>query len=192
MKKRVGIFGGTFDPVHSGHVQAVHSFLLSGLIDEIWVLLSPDPPHKKRENNVPSYEHRLNMLQIAFRDIENVTISTLERELPTPSYTLRTLLHLKEAYPEILFFLCVGEDSVASFHTWHKYREILNECTLLAVKRPGADRKNAKEEVLEKTIFVDHQPIKISSTGIRKGKMESAEPLPDKVADYIDQHELYD
>lgn len=187
--KRVGIFGGSFDPVHTGHVEAVNSFLDSGLIDEVWILLTPTPPHKTDQKQA-GFSHRLKMLQLVFSDHDNVQISDLEKDLPTPSYTLQTIRHLKEEYPENLFFLCIGEDSLESFHKWYKYNEILDECTLLVVNRPGFDHSRVDSKILENTIFVDHQPLDISSTQIREGEGKNYS-IPDAVRSYIQDHNLY-
>lgn len=191
MNRRVGIFGGTFDPVHSGHIEAVHSFLSSGLIDEVWVMLTPDPPHKRHKDHHTPYNHRLEMLKLAFKGMGNARICTLEKELPQPSYTLQTLRHLRETYPDIRFFLCLGEDSVSSFHTWHRYGNILENFSILAVKRPGSDAENAKAEVLERTIFLEHKPVDISSTAIRQDESDMEQMVPDNVAMYIEEHQLY-
>jgi nicotinate-nucleotide adenylyltransferase len=191
MKKRVGIFGGTFDPVHSGHIEAVNSFLASHLIDEIWVMLTPDPPHKSPNPHRASYEHRLAMLKLAFQGVENVQISTIENELPTPSYSLQTLQYLTGKYPENHFFLCLGEDSVSSFHTWYRYEEILKDFSILAAERPGSDSQKGRPEVLEKTIFVEHKPVDVSSTAVRGDESGNQNMVPDAVAAYIQEYELY-
>ncbi|MDX1590796.1 MAG: nicotinate (nicotinamide) nucleotide adenylyltransferase [Balneolaceae bacterium] len=190
-KKRVGIFGGTFDPVHTGHIEAVHSFLSSHLIDEVWVVLTPDPPHKSESPDRASFQHRLEMLKLAFDGMARVKISTIEKELSRPSYTLQTLQVLSTKYPGHRFFLCIGEDSVSSFHDWHRYKDILNDYSLIAVKRPGSDAEKAQPDVLEKTIFVEHKPVDVSSTGVREGKSGIMEKVPDEIASYIKEHELY-
>jgi len=189
--KRIGLFGGSFDPVHHGHIEAVESFLNSGLIDEIWILLTPDPPHKTDQKKT-DFEHRYNMLKLAFQESESTKISDIENELPKPSYTLRTIYHLKEKYPEYTFFLCLGEDSLQSFHKWHKYDEILEECSLIAVDRPGSDHSDVDSNILKKTIFVDHKPVDISSTEIRQtSDSSSLDNLPDEVQKYIQKNNLY-
>lgn len=191
MSKRVGLFGGTFDPAHSGHVQAVHSFLASDVIDEIWIIVSPYPPHKEDDRERTSFEHRVTMANIAFEGMAKVKVSTVENELPRPSYTYRTIQYLKKKFPGNIFFLCVGEDSVESFHEWYRYKEILKECTLLAVSRPGSKMSKARDEVLEKTVFVDHDPVDVSSTAIRKKETDPEEQVPDRVGEYIKEHKLY-
>ena len=191
MKKRTGIFGGSFDPVHTGHIRSASSFLKSGLIDDLLVLLTPDPPHK-RDKDRPSYHHRLQMLRLAFAEIEGVTVSDIETTLPLPSYTLQTVHHLTCAYPDTIFYFCVGEDSLASFDTWYKYEEILKKVDLLAAERPGYSAENIPETIRESVIFVDHVPVDISSTRIRSQSFKEIYDCPQTVIDYILTHRLYD
>ena len=189
--KRIGLFGGSFDPVHNGHIEAVNSFLASGLIDEIWILLTPVPPHKPDQKKT-DFEHRYNMLKLAFQESDNTKISDIEKDLPKPSYTLQTIDHLKKQHSEYTFFLCLGEDSLQSFHKWHKFEEILDECTLMVVDRPGADHSGVDSKILEKTVFVDHKPMNISSTEIRQSPETSTlVNLPDEVQNYIQKNNLY-
>lgn len=116
----------------------------------------------------------------------------MERTLPVPSYTLQTIRYVKSEYPEHLFFLCMGEDSLSSFHTWYKYEEILEECTLLVVNRPGFDLDGVKPEILERTVIVDHIPVRVSSSEIRKHSNTKEIPhLPEIVQRYIAEHNLY-
>lgn len=193
MKRRTGLFGGTFDPVHNGHISIAESFLNSGLIDELWVLLSPYPPHKLEEQRA-GYTHRLEMLNMVFGEDSRVQISTVENELPKPSYTVQTVKHLKNVYPRREFFFCMGEDSLSAFHTWKYYREIIEECELIVARRPGAGHKMVEDAVLSKTHFADHDPLDISSTGIktlvRAGK-DISEMVPERVRAYIEKEHLY-
>lgn len=193
MKRRTGLFGGTFDPVHNGHISIAESFLDSGLIDELWVLLSPYPPHKMEEQRA-GYNDRLQMLNMVFGEIPGVLISTVEKDLPKPSFTVRTIQHLKNEYPSRDFFFCMGEDSLSAFHTWKFYREIIEECELLVARRPGADHQEVEEAVLSKTHFVDHDPLDISSTGIKsmvRSGQDISEMVPERVCNYIEKEHLY-
>lgn len=190
MKQRVGILGGSFDPAHCGHVRIANSFLKSGLIDELLIILSPYPPHKQNQEQA-DFSHRFNMLKLAFRDIENVTISDLEQKLEKPSYTLQTIEYLQKENPETLYYLCIGEDSLQYFDEWHKYREILEKVDLIVVERPGFDKSEVDASILEHAIFVEHQPYSISSTAIRKKAGESEEDLPEAVVGYIKENQLY-
>ncbi len=190
MKKRTGIFGGSFDPVHSGHIQVVESFLKSNLFHDLLILLTPTPPHKQNKNQA-SYNHRFEMLKMAFREYKNVMVSDLETNLPKPSYTLQTVRYLKNHYEDHNWFLCIGEDSVVHFDSWYQYKEILQLVTLVVAERPGFDKEKVKPEILEQTIFVEHNPVDISSTKIRNKTLNTGEVLPDEVAAYISKHNLY-
>lgn len=192
MGKRVGIFGGSFDPVHNGHIRIVKSFLASRLVDEILVLLTSDPPHKSSHTQA-GFTHRLEMLRLAFAGMDNVHVSDLENRLTKPSYTLQTIEYLQRESPETTWYLCLGEDSLATFHTWHRYKDIIDKITLLVAERPGFDHPDADPAILENTIIVKHTPLEISSTDIRHqgGAAASSPSLPEPVADYIREHQLY-
>lgn len=192
----VGVLGGTFDPVHRGHLSIARSFLDSGHIDRLWVMLTPDPPHKRGEALSP-YGIRLKMLKKAFSDFERVEVSDLERRLETPSYTWRTLSRLGEKYPEKEFLLCIGEDSFAGFTSWKKWRRIVDRHLLLVARRPGAaprDEDEIPEPVRERTRFVTHRPVEISSTSIRRTLREGGDAsrwLPPGVMAIIRSERLY-
>lgn len=189
---RIGLFGGAFDPVHVGHLRVAESFLKSHLIDELHLLPTPYPPHKKNKKST-SFHHRCRMLQIAFSGYENVVINEIENRLPKPSYTLQTIEYLQEQHPENLFYLCIGEDNLASFHKWHKYETILQKVTLLVAARPESDSTSQRKEILERAIFIDHSEIEISSTEIRNRKKlrETNRAVPENIIDYIQRHNLY-
>jgi nicotinate-nucleotide adenylyltransferase len=188
LKARKGIFGGSFDPVHKGHVRTVESFLKSGLLDDLLILLTPSPPHKKNQQQA-DYSHRMEMLKLAFEGTENVQLSDLETKLPQPSYTLQAIEHLQKQNPETVLFLCLGEDSLCDFDQWFQYRKILEYVNLIVAERPGFDSSKVDPQILEYTIFVDHQPVNISSTGFRSE--QSSEIVPESVARYIEKHNLY-
>jgi len=193
MLHRIGLFGGTFDPVHVGHRALVNSFLNSGKIDELWIILSPDPPHKA-DVNPTEFLHRFKMLHLAFDNFDKIQILSIENKLPKPSYTYRTIQFLRKKYPDQSFYYCMGEDSLANFHSWKKPETILKETDLLVAHRPGAEHKNVDEYTLRKSDFVDHVPIDISSTQIKAAitRNNSIAGLVDtKVETYIRTHKLY-
>lgn len=193
MGKKVGLLGGTFDPVHLGHIQISKSFLQSGYIDELWVLLTPFPPHKLEGNYVP-YNIRKEMLDAAFDKLDNTLISTLEDTLSKPSYTINTILELKKQHPDHEFFFCLGEDSLAQFHTWKYHDKILDEVELLAAFRPGASHDHVGHAIINRTIFIDHEPSKISSTEVRhriKDNLGVNNCVPEEVLSIIRKYNLY-
>jgi nicotinate-nucleotide adenylyltransferase len=188
--KRVGLFGGTFDPVHKGHVAVARSFLESGAIDELWVLLTPHPPHKQAREKT-GYDDRYRMLTLAFQHLDDISISTIENELSPPSYTVKTIRHLQEKHPETKFYLCIGQDSLRHFHEWYRVEEILDRVNLLVAERPGVDSRNVDPQILEHVMFIQHEPVEASSTRVRKANGFKPEDLPQPVADYIEKKGLY-
>ncbi len=190
--KRIGLFGGTFDPVHTGHVQIASSFIESGFIDELWILLTPFPPHKLGEKHVP-YSKRLSMLHAAFSETD-FKILSIEQELPKPSYTYRTIQVLKEMNPDSVFYFCLGEDSLSQFHTWKHFEEILDESHLLVAKRPHSNHRNVNNKILNSTTFVEHTPVEVSSSAIRNrisDKEFLKANIPEQVYSIIEKENLY-
>ncbi len=193
MAKRIGLLGGTFDPVHNGHLGIFQSFLDSTYIDELWVLLTPDPPHKLDKNHT-AYEHRAAMLNSATKESARIFISTIENHLPRPSYTIQTIKALKQEYPHYTFLYCLGGDSLSSFHLWKEYEQILKEVLLLVAKRPDYDHSNVASKILDKTTFIEHKPISVSSSDIRnlvRHRNSISDLVPQQVEDYILSKNLY-
>ena len=109
---KIGIYGGSFNPIHKGHTELAASLVLQGLVDELWLLVSPLNPLKQgATSDIAEYEHRLNMARLATENIEGVKVSDFERHLPLPSYTITTLNELRKAYPEHEFVLVIGADN---------------------------------------------------------------------------------
>ena len=193
MNKRVGVLGGTFDPVHKGHLAIARSFLDSGFIDSLWIIPAAFPPHKNGDE-VTSFTDRKAMLDLVFGHMDNVKINTIEERLSKPSYTLQTIRALKEEYPEYMFYLCLGSDSLVTFSQWYQYKEILNECSLLVARRTGFDDHQIEPEILEKTRFIPHDPIQVSSSELKEkmaGSNLPEEDLPEAVVQYIHKKKLY-
>lgn len=193
MANRIGLLGGTFDPVHNGHISIFRSFTESDLIDQLWILLTPDPPHKADKNHA-KYSDRLAMLHLAIEDLSAVSISTIEQELPKPSYTIQTIRALKDKHSDFDFSYCLGGDSLQNFHLWKNYDQILNEVDLLVAERPEFHHQNVSESILKKTSFIAHQPVSVSSSLIRERLNEGksiSDLVPQQVEDYILSEKLY-
>lgn len=186
------MLGGTFDPVHNGHLKIAQSFIDSGCINELWILLTPFPPHKQEKDHVP-YNIRLTMLEKAFSNSDCKVLS-IENTLPKPSFTFRTIQFLKQQHTDYEFYFCMGEDSLAQFHTWKHHDKILREANLLVAKRPNSDHENVDNSILKQTIFVDHEAIEISSSEIKERIHESdfiKKNLPNSVVSIIEKENLY-
>ncbi len=193
MKASIGLFGGTFDPVHKGHVRIAESFKQSGLIEELWILLTPAPPHKTQKVHAP-FNLRKKMLEAAFQDHVAIKISTVENTLPRPTYTIQTIEYLTRNYPACTFHLCIGEDSLVHFETWYRYKDILEHCDLIVASRPGFDREEVDEVVKKQAHFVDHEPVDMSASQIRtllENKQTVDNYLPARVYQIIEENSLY-
>lgn len=188
-----GILGGTFDPVHIGHLAIARSFLESGEIDELWIMPAPDPPHKQNQKITP-FTVRIDWLQRAFRGFKNVLISDYEGHLPGPSYTVRTIESLKRDYPDRAFKLCMGTDSLEHIREWHEYKKLLRLCPMLVASRPGYETSGLPPSILENCTFVTHEEVAISSSEL-KNKLASDPDawkwIPSNVRDKIRKESLY-
>lgn len=192
-KQTVGLLGGSFDPVHNGHLSIARSFVESEYISELWLLLTPESPHKGKQE-FTNYGLRLKMLSLAFRNCDNMLPSDIEKQLSPPYYTVHTMRHIVEKYPDKEFFLCMGEDSLENFHTWHQWEEILEYCDLLVARRTSFQPLRLDPVIRKKTHYVNHEPVDISSTEIRdkvRGKADITDLVPPPVADIIKQFRLY-
>lgn len=189
----IGLLGGSFDPVHKGHVSICKSYLDSEYINRLIVILTPDPPHK-HTRELTDFRHRLYMLNLALGHIADLTVSDIERKLPKPSYTLNTVKYFKREYPDTRLYLCIGEDSYKQFTGWYHWEEIIDNCTLLVASRPESGDNQIPEQLIENARFIEHEKIAISSSDIRI-KLNRGEDvtdfLPEKVLGYIRDNQLY-
>lgn len=190
---RIGIYGGSFNPIHKGHTELAASIVQQGLVDELWLLVSPLNPLKQGEtSDIAEYEHRLSMARLAAEDIEGVKVSDFEKNLPLPSYTITTLGELHKAYPEHEFVLVIGADNWERFPRWYHAQEIIDTYSILIYRRPGCEMD---ETLLPLSVQVVDTPLyDISSTEIRESVKKGRMPLKwvdRKVATYIRVHHLY-
>ncbi len=134
------------------------------------------------------------MLKAAISELEGSRILTIENELPKPSFTHQTIKYLKETHPGKEFFYCMGQDSLAQFHTWKHHNKILEDVELIVAHRPGESHDDVSGDILSKSRFVDHSPVEASSSAIRE-KISNGEPvtdlLPEAVLDIIEKEQLY-
>lgn len=190
---RIGIYGGSFNPIHKGHTQLAASIVVQGLVDELWLMVSPLNPLKSGEvSDIAEYEHRLRMAELATQSIKGVKVSDFERSLPLPSYTITTLGELQKAYPEHEFTLVIGADNWEQFPRWYHADEIIERYQILIYRRPGCE---FDETSLPASVKVVDTPLfDISSTEIRTSIAEG-KPLTKwvdrKVLSYIKRHHLY-
>lgn len=209
----VGIFGGSFDPIHYGHIRLAQYVLDHTDLDEVWLMVSPLNPLKP-QGYVASDEQRIEMARLAVADIPGIKVCDFEFSLPIPSYTYNTLKKLKEAYPEIDFRLIIGGDNWANFDRWRNPREILNEFGIIVYPRPGEEISTPANSqwIVDNSsliILTDAPQMPVSSTRLRTllstvpsseqtgtkdpsfCKSQISDLIPGKVLDYIQSHDLY-
>lgn len=193
MDDRLGLFGGTFNPIHHGHLVAVQETMLELSLDRVLLLPTHNPPHK--ESPMVDASHRARMTERAVRDDDRLTVSRVELEREDPSYTIDTIEELRNEYPEETFVLMIGGDELVQFTEWKDWQAILEECELVGMNRPGTDEtQSADPDVMDRARFVDVPEIEISSTVIRE-RLRKGQPakyfLPESVRQYIRKHDLY-
>ncbi len=186
---KIGIFGGTFNPPHKTHINMAVEAKKQLQLDKLIVFPCGDPPHKKTDMD----KHvRYRLTQIAFQDVGEVSDYELNKE--GKSYTLDTLLHLKELYPDAQLFLIIGGDSLRDFDSWHKPEEILKLCTLAVCSRDGVDTSAEQRRYGKKVKFVTFQPTDVSSTEIRLRYFFRLDNLPfvtGAVDEFVKANDLY-
>ena len=194
--KRIGVFGGAFDPPHVAHLALVQAALAELALDELRVVPTGQAWHKSRPLT-PAY-HRLAMAQLAFADLPLVVIDPTETLRPGPSYTVDTLREFKALWPDAELFLLMGEDQAQALPTWHEWQEILRLATICVAAR--ADFNDAGAEfVLEKVPGFGFQrlpmpSLPVSATDIRTriaAHLSVADMVFEPVARYIALHHLY-
>lgn len=197
-QKRIGIIGGTFDPIHIGHLIIAEESCYRLGLDKIVFIPAGAPPHKPNEP-ISGAEHRYNMTVLATRDNPKFEVSRIELERSGPSYTVDTIEELRQEYGEEsdLYFI-MGADSVLDILLWHEPGRLLSMCKVVAAARPGYDTAKAEKtlprEYLERIIFLDTPEVSISSTELR-GRVTSGAPIrylvTREVEDYIRENRLY-
>lgn len=199
--RKIGILGGTFNPIHKGHITMAKKAYEQFGLSEVWFMPSKRPPHKDNSQLV-SDEERKNMTALAIAWEENFKLSELELLRDDVTYTVDTLKQLKEAYPEDEFYFILGADSLYQIETWKNPDEVMKLTHILCAPRypstPSEDeaRKAFLKEVYGADIqFIEMKPMRVSSESIRAmlkcGQEEAVEYLPEGVFDYIHEHRLY-
>ncbi len=198
---KIGIMGGTFDPIHIGHLLLGEFAYEDFGLDEIWFLPNGNPPHKETADTGTSLEHRIEMIRKAIEGVPHFRLNLHEATTEEHSYTYRTMQEFNQMFPEHEFYFILGADSLFSIEQWKYFREIFPTCTILAAMRDDKDAREMQRQILYLTekygarIRLLQAPLlEISSTVIRDRASRDLGVrymVPDSVAEYIRTNHLY-
>ena len=195
---KIGLYFGSFNPVHIGHMAIAGYMTEFAGLDQVWFVVSPHNPLKKKETLLADH-HRLYMSQLAIGDNDRLKASDIEFKLPVPSYTIDTLTYLKEKYPKNEFCLVMGEDNLFTLHKWKNANELVSKYPIYVYPRPDAERPSSP--LLDRILstadvhHVDAPLMKISGTFIRNGIKNGKDMsyfLPPPVWKYIKEMHFYE
>jgi len=187
---QIGLFFGSFNPVHTGHLIIANHILNEVELDKIWFVVSPINPFKINSDLLDE-DARLSLVKIAIQDDERITASDIEFELPRPSFTINTLSFLKKNYPKDNFSIIMGSDNFRDIDKWKNYEEIIANHKILIYSRAGFEVKNKFNADIE---ILDAPILDISSTEIReliKKRKSIRYLLPELVRKEIEEREYY-
>jgi len=190
--KKVGLFFGSFNPIHAGHMIIAGYMLNFTDLDDVWMVISPHNPLKEKKTLLADH-HRYAMVQIAVEDNPRLRASNIEFKMPQPSYTIDTLVRLEEKHPDHRFVLIAGTDIFPSFHKWKNYEILLENYKFYIYRRPGFDA-GVYENHPHVTIF-DAPLMEISSSFIRQAIFDGRDIrylVPEKVYQYIREMHFYE
>jgi nicotinate-nucleotide adenylyltransferase len=164
MQKKIGLYFGSFNPVHTGHLIIASHLANNTDLKEVWFVVSPQNPFKK-ETGLLNERHRISLVKLAIEDEQSLKASDVEFKLPKPSYTIDTLIYLSEKYPEYEFSVIMGSDGFQNIEKWKNYEQIINNYTVYIYMRPGFEVTNKYGNNI---IQVKAPLLEISATEIRK------------------------
>ncbi len=193
VKKKIGLFGGSFNPIHKEHIKLIKKIISKNLIDELWIIPCKNHAFNKK---LISAKHRINMIKLAISPLSNfkkrIKISKIELKSKGKNYTLKTLKKLQKKYPKFKFSIVVGSDILYEIHKWYNYKQLLNISEFIIFKRKGYEFININNlKILAK---ITSSLSNISSTKIRQN-INKRKPfknmVPLKIKQYIEKNNLY-
>lgn len=204
LPKLRGFYGGTFDPIHQGHLQSALYVQQACQLDSLDLLPCHLPPHR---DSASSSAHRVEMVRLAIAPYPQLQLNLLELQRDTPSYTVDTLTELRRQYPADILCFVIGMDSLCYFTRWHRWPDILALCHLLVLQRPGYSATSGdapgllqqfgsqsvaalREFSNGKILLLQNPPVDVSATAIRNGAAPATQQIG-AVQDFIRQHGLY-
>ena len=188
---KIGLYFGSFNPVHIGHLAIANYFVEFSDMEQLWFVVSPQNPFKEKKSLLAEH-HRLALVKVAIEDDLRFRASNVEFSMPQPSYTIDTLTYLKEKYEEHEFVLIMGEDNLKGFHKWKNYQEILDNHQIYVYPR---DYKTIKKTLYDNITIVDAPLIEVSSSFIRNAIKEGKDVsffTQYKVSEYLKEMHFYE
>ncbi len=190
---KVGLYFGTFNPIHIGHLIIANHMVEHSDLEEIWMVVTPHNPFKKK-NSLLANHHRLELVSIATENYPKIKPSDIEFKLPQPNYTVHTLAHISDKFPNKEFCLIMGEDNLKSFHKWKNYETILEHHHIYVYPRIAKGNTESQFKNNSKIHKVKAPIVQVSSTMIRNGikDKKNIQPLLSKeVWKYLDEMNFY-
>jgi nicotinate-nucleotide adenylyltransferase len=191
----VGLYFGSFNPIHNGHLQVARQALQQLQLDCVWLVVSPQNPFKDNHELAPQH-HRLAMVELVCGEEENISASNIEFNMPLPSFTIHTVKELLSKHPEYSFHLIIGEDNLLVFDRWKDYEELLRLTHLIVYPRENATLHvpNALRTQADRIRFLEGELVPVSATEIRKQVKQGSSIIgltPEAVAHHIQANKLY-
>lgn len=190
---KIGLYFGSFNPIHVGHLIIANHLVEYTDLEEIWMVVTPHNPFKNKSSLLENH-HRLELVYIATKNYPKIKPSNIEFKLPQPNYTVNTLAHLSETYPNHNFSIIMGKDNLNHFHKWKNHETILAQYHIYVYPRIAETTANAQLKNHPKIHVIQAPIVEISSTMIRKAiqQQKNVQPLlPIEVWKYIDEMNFY-
>lgn len=199
---KVGLYFGTFNPIHVGHLVIANYMVDYTALDQVWLVVTPQNPLKNKSSLLEDY-HRLAIVRLAIEDNDKLHASNIEFDLPRPSYTVQTLVYLREKHPEHEFALIMGEDNLRTFHKWRNNEEIIKHHRLYVYPRALTESEREEQRPLEpkaelmnhpNVVLCDAPVMKISASFIRRAIQQKKDVrylLTEPVHKYVDEMNFY-
>lgn len=190
---KIGLYFGTFNPIHVGHLIIANHMAEHSDLDQIWMVVTPHNPLKKKNTLLDDYQ-RLHLVRLATEDYPKIKPTDIEFKLPQPNYTVNSLAHLSEKFPQHEFSLIMGEDNLKSLHKWKNYEYILQHHDIYVYPRLSEEVENELFKNHPRIQIIDAPVVEISSTVIRDNikKNKNIRPLlPQKVWEYVIHNNFY-
>tara|TARA_Y100000739_G_scaffold2174_1_gene1855 strand:- start:5287 stop:5865 length:579 start_codon:yes stop_codon:yes gene_type:complete len=190
---KIGLYFGTFDPIHLGHISIANFLINNKLLNEVWFIVTPQNP-EKNISDLTDFTHRFEIVKIQIKDNNNLKASDIELNLEKPNYTINSLKHISNKFPNDIFSIIIGEDNLINFKNWKGYKEILN-CYKIYVYPRTTKRNKSVSIIKHSNIQIIKAPlVEINSTNIRqliKERGDVIKFISNNVYKYITKHNLY-